>query len=101
MKGLPNTRPALYALHFPALLQIAINHGYVLAIHGSLQRDFDLIAVPWEEICKSEIEMIRKMSEYVGGNMSSMGTIKPHGRTAYIIHLGDNFYIDISVMPTI
>ncbi len=34
---------------YPQLVEEARRHGYALAPHGSLQRDLDLIAVPWSE----------------------------------------------------
>ena len=44
----PNFAP-LYAALYPELAEVARSHGYALAVHGSLARDFDLIAVPWAE----------------------------------------------------
>ena len=46
----PANRAAVYAAAlYPDLAEIAREHGYALAVHGSLARDFDLIAVPWRE----------------------------------------------------
>ena len=43
----PNYSPVYAAALYPDLAAICISHGYALAVHGSLARDFDLIAVPW------------------------------------------------------
>lgn len=33
----------------PAMKEAARTHGFALAVHGSLRRDLDVIAVPWVE----------------------------------------------------
>lgn len=45
----PNFGP-VYCAMYPELAKIAQSHGYALAIHGSMGRDFDLIAVQWVDI---------------------------------------------------
>jgi len=42
----PNRAP-FYACLYHGLCDIARKHGYALAIHGTVSRDLDLIAVPW------------------------------------------------------
>jgi hypothetical protein len=44
---LSNYAPIYAAALYPELSEIARSHGYALAVHGSLARDFDLICVPW------------------------------------------------------
>ena len=44
----PNFAP-LYAALYPEIAEVARSHGYALAVHGRMARDFDLIAVPWAE----------------------------------------------------
>jgi hypothetical protein len=43
----PNYAPIYAAALYPELARIFVDHGWALAVHGSLRRDFDLIAVPW------------------------------------------------------
>ena len=106
-------RGAAYVALYPMLLQIAKDHGYTLAVHGSLHRDFDLIAVPWIKEAADPIALIKAFKEavravihnehgdehYPDCNPSS----KPHGRTAYSLHVTNSGmyggYLDISVMP--
>lgn len=105
--------PTLYAAMYPELVRIAKAHGYALAVHGSMTRDFDLIAVPWTAEAGDPQPMIDEMKHAMGGvyvhhdvdHLVADGrpSDKPHGRRAWSIHLttkgADGPYIDLSVMP--
>lgn len=107
--------PTLYAVMYPELVRIAREHGYALAVHGSMTRDFDLIAVPWTAEAGDPQPMIDEMKRAVSGvyvhhevdHIVKDGnpSTKPHGRRAWSIHLTNNGcdgpYIDLSVMPRI
>lgn len=87
------------------LRQCARNHGYALAVHGSLMRDIDLVAVPWTLKAargRSLKDAMEKLCLALNGGKgvygSRCGTRKPHGRRTYTIHFGDT-YIDLSIMP--
>lgn len=97
----PKSRPVAYVLHVPRLTETARQHGYALAVHGSLQRDLDLVAVPWSDVASDPEELVMALCQRVGGFMlpDEKATKKPHGRLAWIIHLGAGLYIDLSVMP--
>ena len=106
IKGFPAAYVGLYNL----LKEVAVKHGYALAIHGSLMRDMDLIAVPWVEEAASPELLIKAMTEAVGliydkpfnvlqPTDETCDGIKPHGRLAWNIMLGASAYIDISVTP--
>lgn len=83
--------------------------GYAIAVHGSISRDIDLVAIPWipkAEPQKKLVEAVRRVSKghlHVRMSEPSGATQKPHGRRAYIIYLIDGShprtYIDLSVMP--
>jgi len=45
----PNYGPVYAAALYPGFAKIFQKHGYALAVHGSLARDFDLVAIPWAE----------------------------------------------------
>lgn len=106
-------RAVAYAALYPLLLQVAKRHGYALAIHGSMQRDFDLIAVPWIEEASTPVVLIRALKKATRMVTQSpltdhlfkdcAPTPKPHGRIAFSIHVTDSGmyggYLDISVMP--
>lgn len=110
------SRAPLYAQLYPILSIKALEYGYSLGIHGTMQRDLDLIAIPWEETVKSHIELLQAFESVTGGKCaprtSKNGMVigpyepvyKPHGRLSYIIALSKQGalgpYIDISVVPT-
>ncbi len=95
------------------LQQIARRHGYALAVHGSLHKDFDLIAVPWVEEASAPLTLIKAFKawtrtvtqhedvDYLVKDCKP--TQKPHGRVAYSLHVTNSGmyggYLDISVMP--
>jgi hypothetical protein len=90
---------------------VAREHGYALAVHGSLARDIDLIAVPWREsVADAEVLMADLKGVTVGLfgrarlDPSEGWEEKPQGRRAKSIHVycdGHFFYFDVSVMPTV
>lgn len=102
----------------PALREIARSHGYALAVHGSLERDIDLVAVPWREHATDPTSLLRAFYDLcklvVGATWPAAWTEdadfkpppgslpnpeqKPHGRLAWTIHVHGP-YLDISVMP--
>lgn len=102
----------MHAFLTPALREVARQHGYALAVHGSLERDIDLIAIPWRDNAtsvESLIEQFFAVAKAVLGYVHWSGvasdgprpepTRKPHGRLAWSIICGGGPYLDISVMP--
>jgi hypothetical protein len=101
-------KPAIYAPIYAAALypqwaEIAREHGYALAVHGSLARDFDLIAIPWADEPKEPeavIEVITSQfaAKLVGGPPSD----KPHGRRVWTLSIGfGECFADLSFMPRV
>lgn len=77
--------------------------GYAIAVHGSLLRDIDLLAAPWTKEAAAPTTLLKAIVE--GVNRFNVGHLKsrkpekkPHGRLAWVIHVGGT-YIDLSVMP--
>ena len=108
MANKPNvpSRALVYAMLYPKLKDIALKHGYALAIHGSMSRDMDLIAFPWVENCSSPEAMVEDMNKALEGTLSSPyqanPAMRPHGRMSWSIYHKDNVdasqpYVDISV----
>lgn len=92
--------PAFYGLYFVAMCKTAREFGYALALHGSMQRDCDIIAVPWTDAAIGSDELIAVLLERHGLLLGAGGkTQKPHGRIAVPLMMGGHFYFDISVMP--
>ena len=50
-----HAKPNIYAYYFEALKAIAKEYGYNLVVHGSMNRDLDLIAIPWVNDPKPEL----------------------------------------------
>lgn len=86
--------PALAPLILRAYL-----HGYALAVHGSLHRDLDLIAVAWTEEADSPETLVEMLCQHEGLIYSGHWTDKPHGRRAISLRTrGWNKPIDLSVI---
>lgn len=45
----PPSPAAVYAHLYPSLVVDARELGYALALHGSMARDLDLVAIPWTD----------------------------------------------------
>jgi hypothetical protein len=96
----------IYVTLYPPLADIAREHGYSLAVHGSVASDFDLIAIPWVETPKPADELVaafaRRLALLEGTFGTSMDTepeLKPHGRRAWNLYIGGMAKLDLSVMP--
>ena len=93
--------------------------GYAVAVHGSLSRDIDLIAVPWtaeaasaREVAEAIMSAIKEVNNDIAIQAWAPGKgkeftldgcpgVKPHGRLGWCWHLGGGPYVDLSVMPRI
>lgn len=96
--------------------------GYAIGVHGTLNRDIDLIAVPWtaeavsaRQLAEALLALVEKINGDGVGHLSwSMKEpdgrqytlegrpgAKPHGRLGWVIKLtmGQGPYIDLVVMP--
>lgn len=98
--------PAMYVAYYGIIEKIANEHGYALCVHGSVLRDFDLIAVPFDEIVKPHEEVLREIKKIIGIEKSNDKIFdivghEPHGRICYTIECGGGGYFDISFTPTI
>lgn len=123
-----HAKPSLYAYYFETLKAIAIDYGYNLVLHGSMNRDLDLIAIPWQVDIKPYLPMIEEFAKVLGGEVlpeteekREAFAIKFHGRRCYVIninrdlvmkyagmgktqikhHSDPQYYIDISITPTL
>jgi dissimilatory sulfite reductase (desulfoviridin) alpha/beta subunit len=81
-------------------------HGYAIAVHGSLTRDIDFVAIPWVEWAKPPEQLAKAIEAVTGGlilppDHTKEPIAKPHGRLAWSIHGVMGTYIDLSVMPPV
>jgi hypothetical protein len=89
----------------PPLRLAAKAQGYALAVHGSMARDIDLVAIPWTEHAHTPDLMISNFRGILAGifgscYVSKEPTVKPQGRMAWMFHSHTmNAEIDLSVMP--
>ena len=102
----PPTLAAVYCHLVPILAEVAREHGYALAVHGTMARDLDLVAVPWIDAASGPTELVGALADRIRfagpGNEPRGPCTKPHGRLGWTITLDGGAYIDLSVMrPTV
>ena len=107
-----------FTLLLPDLMRAGREVGYAVAVHGSMARDLDLVAIPWTDEAVSAERLILHLLAAVDGRLRNGSTppmtdggerqrvvasepkLLPHGRQAWSIHVGrDGLYLDVSVMP--
>lgn len=99
-KELTQMIPAYYATLWQAMTKTAQRCGYALALHGSMNRDLDIVAVPWTEDCDTGFQLVAALCKAHGLIAGRpLKIVKPHGRVAYALVMGGSYYIDLSVMP--
>lgn len=92
----------------PTIREVAHEHGYAVAVHGSLARDIDLIAVPWVDHADDADTLARAVCGAVKGvvgrcylrtkELELDWTEKPHGRRAVSILIAHtHIWLDLSV----
>jgi hypothetical protein len=97
-----HAKPSLFAFYFEIIKEIGLKYGYNIVLHGSMNRDLDLIAIPWEENISDKELMVDEIVEVIGGNLlmqnrsvnDTIGTrfdYKPHNRIVYIININRDF----------
>lgn len=89
----------------PSIREAARFQGYAVAIHGSLKRDIDLIAVAWTDQAKPAEDLVKAICGAVCGVLGNCFVLtalseKPHGRlTCTLVHTGFVGEIDLSIIP--
>lgn len=81
----PANHAPVYAAMYSELSEFFRSRGYALAIHGSLIKDFDLIAVPWVPFPKNHKQLLTELEKEFALKVLSPGTLKPCNRIAYSI----------------
>jgi len=90
----------VYACVYPKLADIARSHGYALAAHGSLARDFDLVCIPWAEIVSDPQEVVDDVVDSFAFRQVGAPEQKEHRRIAYTISFDfGECRLDLSFMP--
>lgn len=98
----PNYAPVYAAAMYPDLCKLFQKHGYALMCHGSLARDFDLLAMPWTETVSMPEEVMKEVVTTFAVRVIGNPTQRPHGREAYTLSVGfGECAIDLSFVPSI
>ncbi len=124
------TKPHFYAVCLPEMQRIAKGCGYNLIVHGSMDRDFDLVAIPWVCTPDCHYELITQLDKFINGEVrwadrsyferGYMFSRLPGGRYSYVINIyrggyyygktdegerlytpDPEYYIDISITPLV
>lgn len=90
----------------PPMRLAARGCGYALAVHGSLQRDIDIVAIPWTVQAGEPELLVARLCGAIAGvsgraHPSKEWSDKPHGRKAVIITTCGDAEIDLSIMPIV
>lgn len=89
----------------PPVRMAAKAEGYAIAVHGSLARDIDLIAIPWVDHARPPDLLVQTIRGILAGifgacYVSKEPTMKPQGRLAWTLSSHTmTAEIDFSVMP--
>lgn len=92
----PCYAPVYAAALYPELAALFREHGYALAVHGSLRRDFDLVAIPWGEEISNPLVILREITSEWAITLAGELTEKPHGRLCQTIAIGGFCSVDLS-----
>jgi hypothetical protein len=109
-------KPIFYAVAYEALKNIAREFGYNLLIDGSLNRDLDLVLIPWHDKHHEVMEVLEAFKSYLGGSFLKQGSKKEivskmiggAGRKKAVIDLNrstrfsvygdEEWYLDITII---
>lgn len=95
----PANHGPIYVAIYAELAEIARAHGYALAIHGSLAKDFDLICVPWADVVSPPQAVVDDMGSMFAFEPQGP-VLKNHGRIAYTLSISwGEAFIDLSFPP--
>ena len=96
----------IFASMYCGLCDIARDNGYALAVHGTMNLDFDLVAIPWADSAIEATELAQTLAEHLNmfagvafEKFHAEPETKPHGRLSWVLYFGSHAYIDLSVMP--
>ena len=100
-----NGRAAFYACMWEDFRNKAMDCGWALGLHGSLNSDMDIMAMPWTNEAVSADELIENLGNLFTDNpfhrvLKSLVNEKPNGRIVYTIPIWSDFYLDINVIES-
>lgn len=82
--------------------RVANEHGWAVAVHGSLDRDIDLVGIPWTRLASDRDKVLGAICAVIGGEPDAAGwRRRGHGRYVRIVripHIDPDTYLDFSFM---
>lgn len=98
----PANNAPMYAALYPELAEICRSFGYALAVHGTMSRDFDIVALPWAETMSGGPEDVVTAicKRFAVTKVSGDPVIMNHGRICYNLALMGEFFFDLSFIAT-
>lgn len=86
--------------------RVARDCGYAIAVHGSLAKDIDLVAIPWtDRACEPDI-LVDKIAAVIAGQFGRCNPMRgkdngwtqmPHGRQAITLLIWSDLFNSIDV----
>ena len=98
-----NGRAAFYAAMWNDIRQCAMDCGWAVALHGSLNSDMDIMAMPFVEDAVDFYELCRNIKKLFIGNEFDWDIdyySKPNKRIVATIPIWTDFYLDISAIAS-
>lgn len=99
----PATQAPVHCVLYSELAEIAREHGYALAVHGSLARDFDLVCIPWASSAEEPQRVVDAIVSTFAFEQNGEPATREHGRLVYSL-LGRGGWcghLDVSFMPRV
>jgi len=92
----------IYLGLYPPLAEVARKHGYALAAHGTLGRDFDLICVPWVDNPSEPQAVVNEIMNEFDIKQVGQPQEMSHKRICYTLKVSfGECFLDFSFMPKI
>lgn len=96
----PNYGAVYCAALYPHMAGFFQKHGYALAVHGSLAKDFDLVAIPWAKEVTDPRTLVSELVKDVALRQVGSCDTKEHGRLVFTLSCGfGTCYVDLSFWP--
>ena len=91
----------------PKMKEVAREFGYAITVHGSMERDFDIVVIPWTENASDITTVAHAIRDAAGSDNWRCPQTKgdaPHGREWWPFDWEDSSnsnkeYVDMSIMP--
>ena len=92
-------KPVFYAVLYESMRKAALDCGYALALHGSMQSDMDLMAMPWDEDSKPVEVLVSEINKCIGETVWAESNLqlretRAHGRQIYTLFMG-SWHLDL------